>query len=586
LAPAVLNKTFTPSTIGTNGTSTLTFTITNPNTTTTLTNVTFSDPLPTSPGAMKVASPPAAGTSSGCGTPTFAPSAGNASISFSGGTLAGGGSCTVTVNVTAPSAGTYSNTTSTVTTANTGPGVAATATLTVVSVAPPTISKSFAPNPIAIGAPTTLTFTLTNPNPTTALNGVAFADTFPMIPGAMQVAAAPSASTSGCGTPTFTPVAASGAITFSAGTIAANATCTVKVNVVVPTVGTYSNISGAVSSTNGGTGATAADSLTALSPPTLSKTFLPNSVPAGSPTTLMFTLTNPNASTTLTGIQFSDTFPTSPAAMVVTTTPNASTSGCGTPTFTPTAGSASISFSGGSIASGGTCTVLVEVTAATAGTYDNTSSNISSTNGGTGGTASATATFTASPPRMRLVKRVTAINRNGINVLPTTYIDMNSGAGSGDDNVPNWPNLPTLVTATLDPGPGTNSSFSPFLQGATNRNDARPNDEVEYTIYFLSDGGRDAANFKLCDFIPVNSTYGASTLKLAIGSGAPTNLTDIVDADQGKFMANPGPFDAACTATDNGKGAVVVNIGTVTKSTGPAAPSTSYGFIRFRAKVN
>lgn len=586
LAPAVLNKTFTPSTIGTNGTSTLTFTVTNPNATTTLTNVAFSDTFPTSPGAMKVAPAPGASTSGGCGTPTFNPTVGSGSVSFSGGTLAGGGSCTVTVNVTAPTAGTYSNTTSTVTAANTGAGVAANATLTVVSVAPPTINKSFASNPVAIGAPTTLTFTLTNPNPSTILTGVAFSDTFPTIPGAMVVAATPAASTSGCGTPTFTPVAGGSSITFSAATIAANATCTVSVNVVAPTVGTYSNISGAVSSTNGGTGATAANSLTALSPPTLSKTFLPNSVPAGSPMTLSFTLTNPNASTTLTGIQFSDTFPTSPAAMVVATTPNASTSGCGTPTFTPTAGSASISFSGGSIASGATCTVLVDVTAATAGTYNNTSSNISSTNGGTGSTANATATFTASPPRVRLVKRVTAINRNGINVLPTTYIDVNGGTGSSDDNVPGWPNLPALVSATLEPGPGNNPNFSPFLQGIVSHSDARPNDEVEYTIYFLSDGGRDAGNVKLCDFIPSNSTYVANGLQLAIGSGTATSLTDIADTDSGRFIADPGPFDAACTSTNHLKGAAFVNVGTVTKSAGPGAPAASYGFMRFKARVN
>ncbi len=586
LAPAVLNKTFTPSTIGTNGTSTLTFTVTNPNATTALTSVAFSDTFPTTPGAMKVASTPAASTSSGCGTPTFAPTAGSASVAFSGGTLAGGESCTVTVNITAPTAGTYNNTSSTVTTANTGAGVAATSTLTVVSTAPPTISKSFSPNSVAISVPTTLTFTLTNPNPSTILTGVAFSDTFPTIPGVMVVAPTPNASTSGCGTPTFVPTAGSLSISFSGGTLAANATCTVKVDIVALTAGSYSNISGTVSSTNGGTGSTAADSLTALSPPTITKTFLPDSVPAGSPTTLRFALTNPNASTTLTGVQFSDTFPTTPGAMVVATAPNASTSGCGTPTFSPAAGSASISFSSGSITVGGTCTVLVNVTAPTAGIYNNTTGNISSSNGGTGGTSSATVTFTASPPHVRLVKRITAINRDGLNVLATTYIDVNSGTGSSDDNASGWPNLPALVTATLDPGPGSNPNFSPFLPGVINRSDARPNDEVEYTIYFLSDGGRDAGNVKLCDFVPGNSTYVANNLQLAIGSSAPTNLTDLADSDQGKFIADPGPFDSACTGTNNSRGAAFVNAGTVPTSTGPGTPSTSYGFMRFKAKVN
>jgi uncharacterized repeat protein (TIGR01451 family) len=184
------------------------------------------------------------------------------------------------------------------------------------------------------------------------------------------------------------------------------------------------------------------------------------------------------------------------------------------------------------------------------------------------------------------VKRITAINRDGLNVLATTYTDVNSGTGSSDDNASGWPNSPALVTATLDPGPGSNPNFSPFLQGVINRSDARPNDEVEYTIYFLSDGGRDAGNVKLCDFVPGNSTYVANNLQLAIGSGAPTNLTDLADGDQGKFIANPGPFDPACTGTNNNRGAAFVNAGTVSKSTGSGAPSTSYGFMRFKAKVN
>jgi uncharacterized repeat protein (TIGR01451 family) len=191
---------------------------------------------------------------------------------------------------------------------------------------------------------------------------------------------------------------------------------------------------------------------------------------------------------------------------------------------------------------------------------------------------------------LRLVKRITAINRSSVNILPTAYVDVTTGTGSTDDNAANWPSLPALVTATLDPGPGTNANFSPLLRGTTTSANVQPLDEVEYTIYFLSDGGRNAATVKLCDFIPGNSTYVPGTIQLAqdTGTGSLTlmNLTDsAVDADAGKFIANPGPFDPACNSTNNVQGAAFVNVGTVVPSTGAGTPTTSYGYIRFRAKV-
>lgn len=53
--------------------------------------------------------------------------------------------------------------------------------------------------------------------------------------------------------------------------------------------------------------------------------------------------------------------------------PNSSVTGCGSPTFAPTAGAISISFTGGNVAAGSTCTVEVDVTAPTEGTHTNTS---------------------------------------------------------------------------------------------------------------------------------------------------------------------------------------------------------------------
>lgn len=115
LLPPSIAKQFVPSPILAGSVSTLTFTITNPNQNDALSSVAFSDLLPGSPAQMAVAPQPQA-AASGCGAPTFAPAPGATSLSFSGGTIAGGAICVVSVDVTVPAPGTYSNTTGNVST--------------------------------------------------------------------------------------------------------------------------------------------------------------------------------------------------------------------------------------------------------------------------------------------------------------------------------------------------------------------------------------------------------------------------------------------------------------------------------------
>ncbi len=105
-----------------------------------------------------------------------------------------------------------------------------------------TIAKKFNPDPTNEGGVSRLTFTITNPN-AAAVSGINFEDTFPASPGAMVVANPPNAATAGCGAPIFSPAAGASSIAFSDGTIAANGTCSVSVNVTVPVEGTYANVS-------------------------------------------------------------------------------------------------------------------------------------------------------------------------------------------------------------------------------------------------------------------------------------------------------------------------------------------------------
>lgn len=269
----------------------------------------------------------------------------------------------------------------------------------------PTIAKAFSPNPIAVNGISTLTFTLTNTN-TAPLTGAAFTDA---LPSGVQVAATPAAATT-CGG-TWAPAAGNTSLTFSGGTIPSSSSCTVSVNVTATTSGPHTNVSGFLSTTESGTNpnSIATASLTALVPPSIAKLFAPNPILPGATSTLTFTITNPNPNDALGGVAFGDTFPTSPAAMVVAATPGATTSACGSPVFSPAAGAGSISFSGGTIAAGGTCSVSVNVTAPTAGTYNNTSGNVSTIiNAQTinGNTASASLTVNPPSPSIHLLKQI------------------------------------------------------------------------------------------------------------------------------------------------------------------------------------
>jgi len=309
----------------------------------------------------------------------------------------------------------------------------------------PTITKAFAPDPIAVNGVSTLTFTLTNTN-AAALTGAAFTDSLPT---GVQVAATPAAATTCAGT--WAPTAGSTSLVFAAGTIPANGSCTVSVNVTATTSGPHQNISGTLSTTQSGTttSSVASASLTAVLPPSIAKQFAPTPILAGGTSTLTFTITNPNQNNALSGVAFSDTFPVAPGAMVVAAIPSASTSGCGAPAFAPVAGAGSISFTGGSIAAGGTCTVTVNVTAPVTGTYNNTSGVVSHViNAATvnGNTASASLVVNPPSPSISLLKQVS--------LSPTgpwsTYLPVTTGPVYYQFTVENTGDVPLSPVSITD----------------------------------------------------------------------------------------------------------------------------------------
>ncbi|MBF2063678.1 MAG: DUF11 domain-containing protein [Calothrix sp. C42_A2020_038] len=170
-------------------------------------------------------------------------------------------------------------------------------------------------------------------------------------------------------------------------------------------------------------------------------------------------------------------------------------------------------------------------------------------------------------PRLRLVKRVTGIRKNGINTAISAYNDL---ATDENDNATSWSvaggssiYLLGAITAEQIPSP----------PGAP-----APQDEVEYTIYFLSDGASTAKDVNLCDYIPENQVYVPDSMTLKLGNGTESSVADGSGSGPGSGFYNSN-IPAACNGVNNNQGAVYFKIGDL------GVNPSEYGYIRFRARV-
>jgi uncharacterized repeat protein (TIGR01451 family) len=230
-----ITKSFSPPTITVGSITTLTFLLTNPNPAP-LTGAAFSDTYP-------------AGLVGGTAVTTC--TGGNVSftagsVALTGGAIPASGSCTVMVNLAGTTAGTKTNTTSELTTAQGLTGAPATATVVVRPPQLPTLTKAFSPPTVAVGGTTTLTFTLTNPNPFVVLSRITFADPFP---GGLAVAANPAVTNTCGGVPSVGPFAL--AVAHANASLPAGGSCTFSVNVTATSAGVKTNTTTIVSSSAG-----------------------------------------------------------------------------------------------------------------------------------------------------------------------------------------------------------------------------------------------------------------------------------------------------------------------------------------------
>lgn len=191
-----------------------------------------------------------------------------------------------------------------------------------------------------------------------------------------------------------------------------------------------------------------------------------------------------------------------------------------------------------------------------------------------------------------LVKRITAINPGQPDEI--TFNSFVNDLNDANDDVTNWP-----------------TDKNTYLGGEISVENIEPGDEVEYTIYFLSNGDENVKNVSICDVVPDEMTFVEDTYNTGVGIGLALDsnslqtspnleLSNALNDDQGEFYSSgttPPPFckkidpsnpDSliSVNSSNNVSGAVSINFDNpLPQAINPGNPSNSYGFIRFRFAV-
>lgn len=200
--------------------------------------------------------------------------------------------------------------------------------------------------------------------------------------------------------------------------------------------------------------------------------------------------------------------------------------------------------------------------------------------------------FIVTPADIKLIKRITEINtdraKNPNDPTKPLNTVLNNPATTSDDPGLNWP--------------------SGYLLGNYNAGLIKPGDVVEYTVYFLNAQGSDANSIKLCDRIVgsqqfVTDAFGVGKdIEYKLGANALQYLTKASATAIDRAELNPStgaiagcPAPTTTAGTNNGTvtiditGAGSSNQQSLTAlpgATAPGIPTNSYGYFRFKVKVN
>jgi uncharacterized repeat protein (TIGR01451 family) len=158
-------------------------------------------------------------------------------------------------------------------------------------------------------------------------------------------------------------------------------------------------------------------------------------------------------------------------------------------------------------------------------------------------------------PNFRIVKRITAATRSGVPVTFSGFVDDPSDP---NDTVPGWGQFPLIGVVNVP-------ASEPFRSG----------DEVEYTIYFLSDGVGPVLGANICDQIDPRTQLVDNTGQIRQVTG------QILPGGSLLQPLAPLPIGNSCENQSNPNGSAVFDLGNV-----PSTPGSNAGFIRFRVRLN
>jgi uncharacterized repeat protein (TIGR01451 family) len=604
LEPTV-TKAFAPATVAIGERSTLTVTITN-NSATNLSGTALTDMLPT---GVTVYSAPSTATS--CADASVIATAGDNQIGIVGATIPASGSCTFSADVSSSSIGTLTNTIG-ANAITTDQGVSnpapANADLDVLS--PPSISKAFAPASINTNGTSTLTISLGNSNadPITLSSGLVDA-----LPGNVVVETPNGLVTSCPGAVTATPGDIQ--ISYANGASIPAGGCTISVDVTSAVDGSYVNTIAAGQMTTS-TGSNPQPAVATLgvgalfdAAPGISKAFAPTTIDVNGISTLTLTLENPNATDLTLDADFTDNLP----AGVVIANPNNLAGSCTLGSVTATSGSSQISYANGASIPPVSCTIVVDVTSAAAGSYNNTiaAGDLSTATGGSNPQPATASLIVTAPIPPTLSKSITPITINPGQPSRLTISLGNDNAIAatlGADLVDNLPantqlatpanlltgcpgtvqttatsvtytngstvppggcSIAVDVTSSVSGGPWTNTLAAGDLQTDLGNNGAPTSSDL-----FVNPPQPPSISKQ---FSPTSiASSGLSTLSIAFGNGNATDATltaDLVDTLPAGVEIAATPDIQASAGCDLGSVVATPGGNTLTYQTGAVIPA-------------
>ena len=237
----------------------------------------------------------------------------------------------------------------------------------------PVLTMTFNPASVSAGANSTLTYTIINATGNPVQSGLGFTA---LLNTDLTVVSVPFNQCGG------QAVKSGSKIIFNGGSLAAGtSSCTVTAMVTGTTPGSFTNkasdITGLIGGlTNGATDKTLTITAVQTSSPSLSIAFAPSSVPAGTQSTLTFTINNIAGNPAQSGFGFTDQLN---SALIVDFVDPGTCGGQGN----ITSNGSKITFSGGSLNAGtASCTISATVTSMIPGSYTNMASDFSGLTGG------------------------------------------------------------------------------------------------------------------------------------------------------------------------------------------------------------